>query len=95
MFLPHQLIDLVIEIADLVVRERRVLDLADFAGDFFEDLTAPFFAGGDRGDGCDGAGAAGSAQVEDSEVGGLGGAEAEEHRLRFFAVASLGWGWMG
>lgn len=87
--LAHELVDLVVEVADLRVRQRRVLDLADFAADFLEDLTAPFFAGGDGGDGCDGAGTAGAAEVEDAEVGGLGGAEAEEHRLRFFAVAGL------
>ena len=55
------------------------MDFGDFAADFFEDLTAPFFAEGDRGYGCYGAGTAGAAKVEDAEVGGLGGAEAEEH----------------
>lgn len=79
MLLAHQLIDLVIQVADLEIAERALLDLADFAGDFFEDLAAPFFARGDRGDGCDGAGAAGAAGVDDAQVGGLGGAEAEEH----------------
>lgn len=92
MFLAHELVDLVVEVADLEVAERGLLDLGDFARDFFEHLAAPFFARGDRGDGGDGAGAAGTAGVDDAEVGGLGGAEAKEHRLGFFGVAGLGLG---
>lgn len=92
MFLPHELVDLIVQVADLVVGERDVLDSGNLAGDFFEDLATPFLAGGD---GCllgDGAGTAGSACVNDSEVGGLGFAEAEEHGLGFFGVARLGGG---
>lgn len=66
MLLAHQLVDLVVEVADLEVAEGRFLDLADFARDFFEDLAAPFFAGGDRGQGGDGAGAARAAGVDDA-----------------------------
>ncbi|KAL9002064.1 MAG: hypothetical protein Q9188_004978, partial [Gyalolechia gomerana] len=76
-------------VADLEVRQRRFLDLGHLSRDLFEDLAAPFFARRDRGYGGDGAGAAGATEVEDPEVGGLGGAEAEEHRLGFFAVAGL------
>lgn len=99
MLLAHQLVDLVVEVPDLEVREAGFLDPRYFAGDFFEDLTAPFFACGDRAHGCDELGAARAAGVEDAEVGGLGGAEAEKHRLRFFAVAGLEGGgllvWVG
>lgn len=49
MFLAHVLVDLVIEVADLVVGKGGVLDFGDFAGDFFDDLAAPFFAGWDGG----------------------------------------------
>lgn len=65
------------------------MDLGYFAGYLFEDLTAPFFAHGDGVDGCDEFRAARAASVEDAEVGGLLGAEAEEHGLRFLAVAGL------
>jgi len=87
--LAHQLVYLVVEVADLEVREAGFLDPGYLAGDFFEDLAAPFLAHGDRAHGCDELGAARAAGVEDAEVGGLGGAEAEEHGLRLFAVAGL------
>ena len=65
------------------------MDLGHFARDLFQDLAPPFLAHGDRLHGGDEFGAAGAAGVEDAEVGGLSGAEAKEHRLRFFAVAGL------
>lgn len=64
MLLAHQLVDLVVEIADAEVGERGVLDLGDLARDLGEDLTAPFFARGDAVDGGDELGAAGAAEVD-------------------------------
>lgn len=72
-----------------MVREAEFLDPGHLARDFLEHLAAPFFAGGDRVDGGDGFGAARAANVDDSEVCGLLGSEAEKHRLGFFAVACL------
>lgn len=51
MLLAHQLVDLIIQISDLEVRERGILDLRHFARDFFEHLAAPFLACWDRVDG--------------------------------------------
>lgn len=90
MLLAHGLVDLVVEVADLVVGQAGVLDLGDLARDLFEDLAAPFLARRDRRDLGDDFGPPGATRVDDAEVGGLLGAEAEEHRLRFFRVARLG-----
>lgn len=84
MFLAHELIDFVIEVADLVVGERLVLDLGHFATDFFEHLAAPFFARGDGCYACDEFGSSCPVDVDDACFGRLRGAEAEEHRVRFF-----------
>ena len=66
------------------------MDFADFSRDFFEHLAAPALAGRDVVLRADGFGAARAVCVEDSEVGGLGFAEAEEHGLGFFGVARHG-----
>lgn len=51
MLLAHQLVDLVVQVADLEVAQAGLLDLGHLARDFLEDLAAPFFARRDRGDG--------------------------------------------
>ena len=79
MLLPHQFVDLVVDVPDLEIAQGDFLDLAHFARDLLQDLAAPFFARRDREDGGDVFGAAGAAGVDDAEVGGLRGAEAEEH----------------
>lgn len=89
MLLAHQLVDLVVEVPDLEVAQAGLLDLGHLARDLLEHLAAPFFAHGDGGDGGDGARAARARDVEDPQRGRLLGAEAEEHRLRFFGVARL------
>ena len=89
MLLAHELVDLVVQVADLEVAEALVLDPGHLARDLLQHLAAPLLADGDRGDGGDEFRAAGAGEVEDAEVGGLGGAEAEEHGLRFFGVAGL------
>lgn len=87
--LAHELVDLVVEVADLEVAQAGLLDLGHLARDLLQHLAAPFLAGGDGGDGRDGFGPARAGDVEDAERGGLLGAEAEEHRLGFFRVAGL------
>ena len=84
MLLPHRLIDLIVQVPDLKITQALLLYLADFPRDFFEDLTAPFLAGWDRGDFGDELWTAGASCVDYSEGSRLLGAETEEHRLRFF-----------
>lgn len=86
MFLSHKFVDLIVEIANLVIRERFVLDLCDFARDLLEDLATPFFAHGNRVDRRDELGAARARNVNDSRFGSLRRAKAEEHRMRLFRV---------
>ena len=66
MLLAHELVDLVVEVADLVVAEGGLLDARDLARDLLEDLAAPFLARGDVGLLGDCAGAPGSARVDDA-----------------------------
>ncbi|KAI6762133.1 hypothetical protein HG531_002686 [Fusarium graminearum] len=64
--LAHELVDLVVEVADLVVAEDGLLDAGHLARDLLEDLAAPFFAGGDGCDFGDELGTAGAAGVDDA-----------------------------
>ena len=90
MLLAHELVDLVVEVADLEIAEAEVLDLGHLARDLLEHLAAPFLARRDRLDAGDGFGPPRARDVEDAERGGLLRPEAEEHRLRFFRIAGLG-----
>jgi len=93
--LAHGLVDLVVEVADLVVGQAGFLDLRHLARDLLEHLAAPLLARRDQRHLGDDLGPARAAGVDDAEVGRLLGPEAEEHRLRFFGVARLvegGWG---
>ncbi|KAH3903963.1 hypothetical protein HBH56_240940 [Parastagonospora nodorum] len=94
-FLAHKLVDFVIEVADLVVGQRLVLDLGHLAADLFEHLAAPFLAHGDRRHGCYEFGASCARDVDDAGFGGLCGAEAEEHRVRLFRVTRHDCGCVG
>ncbi len=89
MLLPHRLVDFIVQIPNLEIAQARFLDLADFSGNLFEDLTAPLLTTGNGGDFGDEFGTACPACVDDAEGGSLLGAETEEHRLRFFGVACL------
>ena len=89
MFLAHELVDLIVEVANLVVGQHWLLDARDLAGDLFEDLAAPFLARGDGLDFGDHLRSAGASGVNDTQVGCLGFAEAKEHGLGFLRVSSL------
>ncbi len=90
MLFPHELVDLIVEVADLEIAQALVLDLGHLARDLLEYLAAPFLADGDPLDGGDEFGPSRARDVEDAQVGGLRGAEAEQHRLRFLGVSRLG-----
>lgn len=63
MLFAHQFVDLVVQVADHEVAEGGVLDLADFAGDLFEDLPTPFLTCWNRYDGSNGFGTSGAANI--------------------------------
>ena len=74
----------------MVVAQCWVLDFGDFPTDLLQYLASPSLAGGNVFLLGDGFRTAGFVDVEDSEVGGLLRAEAEEHGLRFFCIACHG-----
>lgn len=92
--LAHELVDLVVEVADLEVAQAGLLDLGHLARNLLEHLAPPFLAHRDRGDGRDGFGTASARDVEDPQRRGLLGPEPKQHRLRLFRVARLVWCFM-
>lgn len=67
MFLAHQFINLVVEVADLEIAEAGLLDFGHLARDLLQHLAPPFLACWDRGDGGDGFGPSCARDVEDAE----------------------------
>lgn len=65
MLLAHQLVDLVVEVADLEVRQRAVLDLGHLARDLLQHLPAPLLARRDAVDRRDQFGSSRPGDVED------------------------------
>lgn len=47
--LPHQFVDLIIQVPDLEIAQTGFLDLGYFSRDFLQDLASPFFTDGDGG----------------------------------------------
>lgn len=44
--LPHQFVDIIIQVPDLEIAQAGFLYLGYFSRDFFQDLASPFFANG-------------------------------------------------
>lgn len=89
MLLAHELVDLVVEVADLEVAQAGLLDFGYLARNLLEHLAPPFLTHGDRGDGRDGFGTARPRDIEDAQRGSLLSSKSKQHRLRFFRVARL------
>lgn len=84
MFFAHQLVELIVEVADLVIAEGGLLDPRRLARDLLDHLASPFLAcryGIDFGDELR---TARSAGVDNSQVRCLCFAETKQHGLRLF-----------